>query len=524
MGEIEKAPLLCSHRMLLAIMAFMGNFFIYCTRVNLSVAIVCMVRDSMKNATNSSLDLLVSTAAPADQSGCGPETDADGQSESNEHAEFDWDKTMTGNLLAMYFYGYIFTQIPGGWLASRYGGKRVWGVCQAVCAISTLLTPLCARTSVYLAYALRFLLGFAAGVTFPAVHALLGRWSPPLERSKITSVTFAGPLVGNVVTFSVSGLLCAYGFDNGWGSIFYLAGIGNLVWVVAWFWLVADSPEKHKHISEKEMVYITASIGKGAVKKVRRVPWLSMITSGPLWAVIIAHMSNNYLNYTLLTSLPTFMKESLNFDVKENGALSALPYVCQFVGSIVVGHVADTMREKQLMSTKNVRKLFQTISLGGSGICLAIVGQMNCEHRYLAVGVLCICTFLLSANRAGYVSNHLDLAPSYAGVLYGITNTGATVPGMVAPIITGALTPDGTADEWRSVFYVCAAVVVAGMILYLLLADGELQAWAVPKEGDYEVTVDVDSVKDVSINSVEVAQPTEKALEAASVIENSTKL
>ena len=46
-------------------------------------------------------------------------------------------------------------------------------------------------------------------------------------------------------------------------------GIGNLVWVVAWFWLVADSPESHKSISERERIYITNSIGKGVVKKVQ---------------------------------------------------------------------------------------------------------------------------------------------------------------------------------------------------------------------------------------------------------------
>ena len=30
----------------------------------------------------------------------------------------------------------------------------------------------------------------------------------------------------------------------------------------------------------------------------------------------------------------------------------------------------------------------------------------------------------------------------YAGILYGITNTMATIPGMVAPVVAGLLTPD----------------------------------------------------------------------------------
>lgn len=107
---------------------------------------------------------------------------------------------------------------------------------------------------------------FLQAVSFPAVQSLWGRWAPPLERSKLVSFTYLGTLVitphyrltpfptfwskyvfffvyilaqylgfvfftvlagtmfGMVGTFSTSGLLCQYGFDNGWGSIFYITG------------------------------------------------------------------------------------------------------------------------------------------------------------------------------------------------------------------------------------------------------------------------------------------------------------
>lgn len=39
--------------------------------------------------------------------------------------------------------------------------------------------------------------------------------------------------------------------------------------------------------------------------------------------------------------------------------------------------------------------------------------------------------FLLTAN---------DIAPSYAGIIFGISNTFATLPGIISPYIVGALT------------------------------------------------------------------------------------
>ena len=39
--------------------------------------------------------------------------------------DFEWDSGTQGLILASFFYGYIVTQIPGGYLATKYGGKRL---------------------------------------------------------------------------------------------------------------------------------------------------------------------------------------------------------------------------------------------------------------------------------------------------------------------------------------------------------------------------------------------------------------
>ena len=35
---------------------------------------------------------------------------------------------------------------------------------------------------------------------------------------------FTGTYLGNIISFPLSGVLCQYGFDGGWPSVFYLFG------------------------------------------------------------------------------------------------------------------------------------------------------------------------------------------------------------------------------------------------------------------------------------------------------------
>ena len=76
-----------------------------------------------------------------------------------QSAELEWDQTTKSTVLASFFYGYIISQVPGGWLADRYGGKRVLGITLTASSILTLVMPVSARTSIVLVYAIRVLLG-----------------------------------------------------------------------------------------------------------------------------------------------------------------------------------------------------------------------------------------------------------------------------------------------------------------------------------------------------------------------------
>lgn len=82
-----------------------------------------------------------------------------------EDAEFDWDSQLQGYVLSSFYYGYIATQILGGYLSAKFGGKIIFGISIATTSTLTLLTPLCASLNVYLLLAVRILEGISE-VTF----------------------------------------------------------------------------------------------------------------------------------------------------------------------------------------------------------------------------------------------------------------------------------------------------------------------------------------------------------------------
>ncbi|CAF4334476.1 unnamed protein product, partial [Rotaria sordida] len=53
----------------------------------------------------------------------------------------------------------------------------------------------------------------------------------------------------------------------------------------------------------------------------------------------------------------------------------------------------------------------------------------------------------------------------------------ATIPGIVSPYVVGTLT-EKDPNNWRIVFFICAAIYIIGMIVFTFLGSGELQPWA----------------------------------------------
>lgn len=185
------------------------------------------------------------------------------------------------------------------------------------------------------------------------------------------TLAYAGAQFGTVICFPISGLLASS--SAGWPSIFYVFGALAVIWGIVFFVFGSDSPSKHSRISERERRYIENSLKsseekekpssetvriyffsylwfqwskkrkKSSIKynitmnvsilyiiiyrfmfwllKAMRTPWKAIFTSVPMWALIIVHCGQNWGYWTLITELPTYMNDVLEYnlvDVSKN--------------------------------------------------------------------------------------------------------------------------------------------------------------------------------------------------------------
>ncbi|XP_074977473.1 sialin isoform X3 [Caretta caretta] len=321
---------------------------------------------------------------------------------------YDWRAETQGVILSALFYGYLFTQLLGGYWSGQFGGKLVLGYGLLSTSALMLLVPLAAGLGAVYLIGLQALLGMAEGVIFPAQYMLLAKWAPPLERSRLIQLAVAGCTFGTFVTFPAAGIICQY---VGWPYVFYIFGGIGCVWCGFWFLLVYEDPACHPHISAGEKEYIVSSLANQGISHGRSLPLLAMIKSLPLWAIAVPCFCSEWLFYTLLTSMPTYMHEVLHFDIRENGLLAALPYIGNWLCAIVSGVLADFLLSKQVFSIATVRKLFSVLGMMLPAISLVAVSYVGCDYT-AAVVFLTLSMTVISMCGAGFYTKHMDIAPS----------------------------------------------------------------------------------------------------------------
>ncbi|GBP77575.1 Putative inorganic phosphate cotransporter [Eumeta japonica] len=123
-------------RYVLGVMGLLGVCNAYTMRVCLNLAITQMVNNTHNHSARHGHGEEVCT---------GSGTNGTVNVVYKPHAIFDWNESTQGLILSGFYYGYAITQVPGGYLAERFGGKWTLGVGLLSTALFTFLTPVVTR-------------------------------------------------------------------------------------------------------------------------------------------------------------------------------------------------------------------------------------------------------------------------------------------------------------------------------------------------------------------------------------------
>jgi ACS family sodium-dependent inorganic phosphate cotransporter len=164
-------------------------------------------------------------------------------------------------------------------------------------------------------------------------------------------------------------------------------------------------------------------------------PWCAIFTSMPVYAVSIAHLAYSWGYYTLLTQLPSYMRDIVNFDLEKSGFVSAIPYLVLTLLLLPSGYLADWFQIKNLLSRTQVRKFFNNTSFFGQMVFLLLAGYFT--NSVQIVICITISIGLGAFSMSGFLANTLDIAPQFSSIILGFSNSIGTLPGLISPIITG---------------------------------------------------------------------------------------
>ncbi|KAL7737229.1 hypothetical protein ACLKA6_005411 [Drosophila palustris] len=469
------------------ILCFFCLTLAYAWRVNLTIALVAMTdkpntTDIGNNSFSDDFNNSLSDNSSEQLETLGLSTGIDYYSFTEQQRSY---------MLSSFFWGYIVTQVPGGYIAQRYGAKMLLLVGLASCAILTMLTPLSLRYGGWQTLCVvRILEGLTQGAVHPATHSLLSKWAPANERGMLGTICYSGAQFGTILMMATSGFLADSSI--GWPAIFYIGGLCGFIWVAVWWFYSSSAPEDHRFITREELKFIEESRSDGKMQdshKLAPTPWTAIFTSMPFLSLLVVHCTHMWGFWTLLTQIPSYMKNIYDMDINSSALNSSLPYAVMMLLSFFFVWLSKVLQRQKSLSLSFNRKLFNTIGHWIPMCSLIALGYVPKENSTLAVVLLTLTVGISAATYLGFQVNHIDLSPNYAGTLMGLTNAAANVMSALAPLAVGWMVHDQkNIEEWRVVFFVAAGFYFFGNLLFVIFGRTETQWWDSP-------VVDADSIE-----------------------------
>jgi sugar phosphate permease len=367
--------------------------------------------------------------------------------------ELGWDEAQFGIIFAAFLWGYTVIQLPGGYVADRFGGRLIPWLCLGW-SVATLLTPLGAM-GFWLMLGWRFLVGGFEAPIVPAMSITNAAWVPRHELARaqtvIPAALNAGIMLGYPLVTSITIVL-------GWRWVFYLCGGVGIVWAFLWLWYGRGSPEEHPSVSLGELAYIQAERVKPVAE---HSGWGPVLRSPQMWTLVLSYTLWVYNMWLMASWLPSYLVRGRGFSVGEMGVLGGAVTGAALIGTVGGGWLSDMLLRRG-NSASVARKTLPLVAML-LGVPF-LVTAVSVESGWMCVGLLMCARLFNDTALAGYMSLPTEMSPRHLGAIWGCMSTFGSLSGMAAAILAGyQVTATG---NWALPFYTAAGgIVVAAVVM-----------------------------------------------------------
>jgi len=360
---------------------------------------------------------------------------------------------------ALFFLGYFAFQLPGAIYARKHSASRLIFVALIAWGSLAALTGIIRHF--WLLALIRFLLGVAESVIFPAMLVLLTQWFTRAERSRANTVL----ILGNPITVLWMSVITGFLIHKlGWQMTFVVEGIPSVLWAFVWLRVVRDRPRQSPWLTPEAALHLESQLEQ----EQQNLPHIGSVRAALLRPEVLL-LSILYFFWSIgvygfVLWLPTIIQHGAATGIELTGLLTAVPYLLAILLMLLVSYLSDRFIVRKSMERKSLVWPFLVLS----GLAM-LVSFLTANHSFwIAYTALIVAGGCMYAPYGPFFAIVPELVPRTvtAEVLALVNGTGA-LGGFVGSWFVGLLQAR-TGNSRAGFLLMSGSLILSGLLLLAL--------------------------------------------------------
>lgn len=348
-------------------------------------------------------------------------------------SEFHFNSGQTGLMMSMFFLGYSLMQIPSGWLADRFGSKRVLMTSLLIIASFSFLFGV-ANGLLFFIF-VRFCAGLGHGGYPPSCSKAIAENFPKERRTFVQSLILSTSGIGGILAFTLGARLV----DSNWHYAYFAMGT---LFLVACLFVWRFVPKGQQANSQQD-------------EQSEKPSFFAMLKNHIILVLFVAMLLLNVLLYGNMSWLPSYITSTFDLTISQAGMILALNAVFQTIATIFAG---------QLLSKLFLHKEKRLILMATLIVAALLIAFVMSSNLYVSVVLLLLISMIsVTAFTAIFTWPHKIMDAGIIGSSIGIINTGGTLGGFLAPMVIGFLVQAAKGSFVPAFFFMAVMSLLCGM-------------------------------------------------------------